>query len=190
MIPLTASPPQPRRRQAGFSILELMIVVFTIGVLSSLIGAAYIRNLKRSRTGEAAGHLQKMWVGAITYYEADHALDTGGMSAKQFPGDASSSTAKEASCCAPPLGANPSGRCPGNDPVYRSEPWVSLQFNIADQHLFIPVYSAPTPTSIQLEAWGDLDCDGIHSIFMRRASVNSGGDVGGYLTPAVLNELE
>jgi prepilin-type N-terminal cleavage/methylation domain-containing protein len=182
-------PGQGQRRQLGFSLVELMMVVFMIGILSSLIGTAYMRNLKRSRTTEAVGHLQKMWSGAISYYEADHALGGGQMANKQFPGDCDSFVLAEADCCPP---VNPSGHCQGNDPVYTQDPWKSLMFNISDQHLYVPHYGAcPDPTkNLWIEAWGDLDCDGTHSVFTRRANVGPGGDVEGYLTPAVVNEIE
>jgi prepilin-type N-terminal cleavage/methylation domain-containing protein len=181
--------PSNARRQRGFSLIELMIVVFMIGVLSTLIGTAYMRNLKRSRTSEAVGHLQKMWVGAITYYETDHASDTGVMFDKQFPGDCDSIFIAEDSCC-PPF--HPTSRCDGNDPTYQDPLWRSLQFNIPDNHLYVPHYSAcPDPKkNLWIEAWGDLDCDGINSKFTRRANVGAGGDVEGYLTPAVVNEIE
>src|SRR6185295_18580356 len=99
--------PSNARRQRGFSLVELMMVMFMIGVLSTLIGTAYMRNVKRSRTTEAVGHLQKMWAGAISYYESDHASGTGLMANKQFPGDCDSFTVAEEDCC-PPL--NPTSR--------------------------------------------------------------------------------
>jgi prepilin-type N-terminal cleavage/methylation domain-containing protein len=185
------TPPSKARlhRTRGFSLIELMIVVFMIGVLSTLIGTAYMRNVKRSRTTEAVGHLQKMWTGALTYYEADHASGTGVMETKQFPGDCDSFTVAEEDCC-PPM--NPTGRCLGNDPVYQGDPWKAIQFNIQDSHLYVPHYSAcpDEKKNLWIEAWGDLDCDGTHSVFTRRANVGAGGDVEGYLTPAVVNEIE
>jgi prepilin-type N-terminal cleavage/methylation domain-containing protein len=59
------------RARAGewFTLVELMLVVAILGILASIGGVAWMRYVKRSRTSEAAGHLQKMWVGAMGYYE-------------------------------------------------------------------------------------------------------------------------
>jgi prepilin-type N-terminal cleavage/methylation domain-containing protein len=181
---------KPRARRAGFTLLELMIVVFMIGVLCAIAGTAWMRYVKRARTTEAVGHLQKMWAGAMAYYEADHAGSNGVITNKQFPGDCvNKDILVEADCC---LG--PAGRCQGNDPIYQADPWKTIQFNISDAHLYVPHYStcpaAPIPRTLVLEVWGDLDCDLTYAKFIRRAAVGASGDVEGYLTPAVINETE
>jgi prepilin-type N-terminal cleavage/methylation domain-containing protein len=174
-----------RRTPAGFSLVEVMMVVVMIGILSTLAGTAWMRYVKRSRTTEAVGHLQKMWAGALAYYEADHTDSTGIMLDKQFPGDCT--PVMEADCC-----GTTDGRCNGNDAVYMSDPWKSLGFNISDKHLYRPSFTAcPDPKrNMVAEANGDLDCDGVLSRFVRRANVNANGDVGAYGTPAVINETE
>jgi prepilin-type N-terminal cleavage/methylation domain-containing protein len=172
-------------RSRGFSLVELMMVVAMIGILSSIGGVAWMRYVKKSRTSEAVGHLQKMWVGAMSYYESDHADSSGGMLDKQFPGDCSYTW--EEDCC-----SFPDQRCPGSHPVYMEEPWKSLGFNIADKHLYRPAFTAcpDSKHNMVAEAQGDLDCDGTPSVFIRKANVLPNGDVQGYATPAVINETE
>jgi prepilin-type N-terminal cleavage/methylation domain-containing protein len=174
-----------RSARSGFSLVEVMMVVVMIGILSTLAGTAWLRYVKRSRTSEAVGHLQKMWAGALAYYEADHSGSTGAMLDKQFPGDCT--PVVEPDCC-----TNLDGRCKGSDPVFMQEPWKSIAFNISDKHLYRPQYTAcPDPKKNMIaEAFGDLDCDGIPSRFIRRADVQPNGDVGEYGTPAVMNETE
>jgi prepilin-type N-terminal cleavage/methylation domain-containing protein len=178
----------PRNRHGGFTLVELMMVVFIISVLSALIGTAYMRNVKKSRTAEASGHLQKMWVGAVAYYETDHALANGRMAPKAFPGDCASFFNAEPMCC-----DQPNEVCSGNDPVYLGEPWKSIQFSISSPHLYVPHFGACPEDNkhIWLEVWGDLNCDRVKfSKFTRLASVSPGGDVQGYLTPAIIDETE
>jgi prepilin-type N-terminal cleavage/methylation domain-containing protein len=185
-----------RRNSGGFTLLELMMVVLMIGVLCAIAGTAWMRYVKRSRTTEAVGHLQKMWTGAVSYYEADHALSNGTMADKQFPADPDCDSYVVAE---DPCWENTTDqRCPGNHSVYTDVSrtdnlhWRSIQFNIADKHLYVPhIAACPDPKrNLWLEAEGNLDGDAIHSTFTRKANVGPSGDVEGYLTPAVVNETE
>jgi prepilin-type N-terminal cleavage/methylation domain-containing protein len=182
---MTARAQGRRPGTAGFSLIELMLVVTMIGILASIAGAAWQRYAKRSRTTEAVGHLQKLWAGAMAYYEADHADSNGAMLDKQFPG--SCGVAIESDCC-----NYPDQHCPGSDIVYTLDPWKALNYNIADRHLYRPIFwGCPDPKkNLWAEAWGDLDCDGIQARFIRKANVLPNGDLMGYATPAVVNETE
>jgi prepilin-type N-terminal cleavage/methylation domain-containing protein len=175
-----------RTRSGGFTLIELMLVVAMIGILSSIGGVAWMRYVKRSRTTEATGHLQKMWTGAMAYYETDHADDRGAMLDRQFPTNDSGDI--EPDCC-----GNPDQRCPGNAAVFQEQPWKALNFNIADKHLYRPIYVGGFPNpkiNLWIESWGDLDCDAVPATFIRRANVLPNGDVQGYATPAIVNETE
>jgi prepilin-type N-terminal cleavage/methylation domain-containing protein len=180
-----AQQPRHERRDGGFSLVELMMVVTMIGIMSSIALVSFGRYVKKSRTTEAANHLQKLWLGAVSYFETDHADNTGNMVPHQFPGSCGVSI--ESDCC-----NNPDKRCDGSSFVYTFEPWRSLTFNIADRHFYRPIFWAcPDPTkNLEIQAWGDLDCDGTYAQFIRKGSVQANGELQGYTTPAVVNELE
>ena len=175
-----------RRRAGGFSLIELMMVVAMIFILGAIGGVAWSRYIKRARTTEAAGHIQKMWAGAFSYYETDHGRnDSTQVLNKQFPG--SCGVSLETDCC-----QNPDQRCPGNASVYALEPWRSLHFNIADKHLYRPVYWAcpDSRLNIWMEVWGDLDCDTQTSRFIFKANVQPNGEVERWGATHVINETE
>jgi type IV pilus assembly protein PilA len=59
------------KKKAGFTLLELMIVVAILGILAAVAIPAFMTYIKRSRTSEANVNVEKMFTAAATYYSKD-----------------------------------------------------------------------------------------------------------------------
>ncbi len=64
-----------RKKNQGFTLIELMIVVAIIGVLAAVAVPAFINYVKRAKTSEAYENLRNMFVGAASYYQMERIAD-------------------------------------------------------------------------------------------------------------------
>jgi type IV pilus assembly protein PilA len=65
------------KKRAGFTLLELMIVVAILGILAAVAIPAFMTYIRRSKTAEAGLNVEKLFTSAATYYGKQHTVSPG-----------------------------------------------------------------------------------------------------------------
>jgi type IV pilus assembly protein PilA len=152
------------RARAGFTLIELMIVVAIIGVLAATAIPAFIRYTYKAKTSEARQMVRKIYDGARQYWLDGH----GGPAtqfqplARQFPGGSPPWGAAPGCCVS--MGAGGADKCEPQAGLWTHPTWVALHFSMDDAHYYAYTYfTASANQEFWGNGWGDLDCDGNRS---------------------------
>jgi prepilin-type N-terminal cleavage/methylation domain-containing protein len=149
------------RLKAGFTLVELMIVVVILGILAAVAIPAFTRYVKRSKTSEANQNLQAIFQGETAYY--NRSSEIAGATATSF-----------VQCAAEPSGGVPVGaRVLGN---WQNSNWSEIGF-ASDKAVYYR-YSVTTggsggTSANTIDALGDLDGDMTASTFRRLMTISS-----------------
>ncbi|MFO0624296.1 MAG: prepilin-type N-terminal cleavage/methylation domain-containing protein [Polyangiales bacterium] len=154
---------------AGFTLVELMIVVVILGILAAVAIPAFTRYVKRSKTSEATGNLAKIYQGEVSYYQA---------SAER------QSTATFINATANPSGAPSSGKYAANVAAWNQPGWREIGFTL-DTGSYYQYTATGATDSFTATAVGNLDGDGTNSTFSR-VGANANGEIQG--APVVITE--
>jgi prepilin-type N-terminal cleavage/methylation domain-containing protein len=157
---------QRRRARAGFTLIELMVVVGILGTLSAIALPQFSALVRRSKTAEVPANLNSMFKGAASYYLSE--LSTQGQTASVA-----------GHCTVDDAGPSPASASAGKQPFTADASFRALAFQIADTVYFSYGIISPDPRNSTSQcdrqpntvslytfyAWGDLDGDGVTSRF-------------------------
>ncbi len=160
-------------KKAGFTLIELMIVVAIIGILSAIAIPAFIGYIRRSKTAEATSNLKLMYTGAAAYFAQERAAQ----------GVTGAFRSRCSVAAAGPLPATPNEQ--KQTAAFAADAsFAGIGFTIAD-----PVYYAyqiagsadacnagANANLYSFQSIGDLDADGTTSLFEVAAGTNAERD--------------
>ena len=162
-----------QKAMAGFTLVELMIVVVILGILAAVAIPAFTRYVKRSKTAEATGNISKIYQGQVSYYQAAQEQSTlaSFVNATAMPSTAPSNVKYQANVTQWTGDAN----------------WNAVSFSLDTGHYY--QYACPGDTAtFSARAVGNIDGDTTSSTFQRIGTV-TGGEVQGSQIQ-ITNELE
>ncbi|TVQ97221.1 MAG: prepilin-type N-terminal cleavage/methylation domain-containing protein [Deltaproteobacteria bacterium] len=119
-----ASPVHPRR-VAGFTLIELMIVVAIISVLAAVAIPAFLSYMRRSKSAEARLAVRQIFDGAVAYANAEHTTFDGRRLSPHAPASSGEWVPDD----------EPEGR-PRNIGDWSAPVWQSLGFSMAEEHFY------------------------------------------------------
>ena len=183
--------PMSRSSTSGFTLIELMVTVAVIALLAAAAIPQYSRYVRRSRTAEAPMMLANLYHAALAYRESSR-TDASGVYLKQWPGPISVPWAPAVGTCC----TSPGPKCSPNPSLWQAPTWQALTFSVDEANFYSYWFSGwqfgkgDTAGDIfHVAASGDLDCNGVYSLFRRSATVGSDGQILGS-SMYYVNELE
>ncbi|HTR49884.1 MAG TPA: prepilin-type N-terminal cleavage/methylation domain-containing protein [Kofleriaceae bacterium] len=180
-----------KKKLAGFTLIELMIVVAIIGILAAVAIPAFLDYMKKSRATEAGEQLNAIGKKQKVLY-GERSQFTVGTTAAMLP--LNKGAAAGLYCCGGVGGghgvAGPSvnGKCTGDATQFTGDgTWKDMNFSIDEETSYQYSYAAAAGNAYTAWGYGDTDCDGVEGDYTLTGSIDASGNPSAVLTKPLAN---
>jgi type IV pilus assembly protein PilA len=159
-----------KKKIAGFTLIELMIVVAIIGILAAVAIPAFLEYMKKSRATEASEQLNGIGKKQKTLYgdNGSFTVGTGGL----LPVNASAGGGNN--CCGgkggteSTPGTTVNNKCTSAPSAFKADAtWgtTGMNFAVGEESSYQYSYVGASATAFTAYAIGDTDCDSVSATF-------------------------
>jgi prepilin-type N-terminal cleavage/methylation domain-containing protein len=175
-----------KKKLAGFTLIELMIVVAIIGILAAVAIPLFLENMKKARATEAGEQLNAIGKKQKILF-AERSQFSTGTTATLLP----TNSAGSVGCCGGKGGGNGSagsanvGKCTGDASLFSADPtWLEMSFSINEETSYQYSFVGDGGAGSAYTAYGigDTDCDTTLGIYTLAGSVDAAKQPSAVLT--------